>query len=129
MGELIKIEPQLLKLGYQIIAISADSPDFLRQSDKQHQPNYLLLSDSDMQGAKALGIAWQLNKERYEQYKNYGINLEEKSGQTHHLLPVPTAYVINTDGIIKFAYTNPDHRIRISPEVLLAAAKAEAGSE
>ena len=126
MGELIKIEPQLLKLGYQIIAVSADSPQYLQQSEKKHQPNYLLLSDSDMQGAKALGIAWRLKDELVEKYREYGINLEETSGRTHHLLPVPAAYVIDTQGVIRFAYINPDHRIRVNPEVLLAAAQAEA---
>ncbi len=129
MGELIKIEPDLLKLGYQIIAISADSPEFLRQSEKKHQPNYLLLSDNSMQGAIALGIAWQLDQQMYDKYKGFGIDLEKASGKPHHLLPVPTAYIINTDAVIKFAYTNPDHRIRISPGVLLAAAKAEVGEE
>ena len=129
MGALIKIEPELLKLGYQIIAISADSPEYLQQSKKKHNPNYLLLSDNSMQGAKALGIAWQVTEKTYEKYKGFGVNLEQASGKTHHLLPVPTAYIINTDAIIKFAYTNPDHRIRINPEVLLAAAKAERGEE
>ena len=129
MGALIEIEPELLKLGYQIIAISADSPEYLQQSKKKHNPNYMLLSDNSMQGAKALGIAWRLTKKSYEKYKAFGINLEKVSGKTHHLLPVPTAYIINTDAIIKFAYTNPDHRIRINPGVLLAAAKAEVGEE
>ena len=125
MGALIQIEPELLKLGYQIIAVSADSPEYLQQSKEKHRPNYLLLSDNSMQGAKALGIAWQVTEQTYEKYKGFGINLEQASGQTHHLLPVPTAYIIDTDAVIKFAYTNPDHRIRINPEVLLAAARAE----
>jgi peroxiredoxin len=129
LGELVKIEPELLKLGYQIIAVSADSPEFLSQSDKKHKPNYLLLSDSSMQGAKALGIAWQVTADTYKKYQSFGIDLEKVSGKTHHLLPVPAAYIINTDAVIKFAYTNPDHRIRINPGVLLAAAKAEADNE
>ena len=125
MGALIQIEPELLKLGYQIIAVSADSPEYLQQSKEKHRPNYLLLSDNSMQGAKALGIAWQVTEQTYEKFKGFGVNLEQASGQTHHLLPVPTAYIIDTDAVIKFAYTNPDHRIRINPEVLLAAARAE----
>jgi len=125
LGELIRIEPELLKLGYQIIAVSADSPEFLQQSREKHHPNYLLLSDSSMQGAMALGIAWRLDEKMYHKYKGFGIDLEKASGKKHHLLPVPTVYIIDTDGVIKFAYTNPDHRIRINPEVLLAVAKAE----
>lgn len=126
MGELIRIEPELLQLGYQIIAVSADRPEVLRQSQEKHQPNYLLLSDNDMQGAQALGIAWRLTADHFEKYKNFGVDLEKASGRTHHLLPVPSAFIIDTAGIIRFSYINPDHRIRINPDVLLAAAKTEA---
>lgn len=124
MGELIRIEPTLLELGYQILAVSADSPEVLQQSQTKHKPNYRLLSDHSMRGATALGIAWRLDEQTLEKYRGFGVDLEKASGETHHLLPVPTAYVIGTDGLIKFAYTNPDHRVRIQADVLLAMAKA-----
>lgn len=58
-----------------------------------------------------------------EQYKGYGINLEEAAGEAHHLLPVPAVFVI-TEGIIRFQYANPDYKVRLQPDVLLAAATA-----
>jgi peroxiredoxin len=124
LGELIQIEPDLIELGYQIIAISADSPGSLKQSQQKHKPKYRLLSDSSMQGAIALGIAWRVDAETMEKYQGFGIDLEQASGESHHILPVPAAYVLGTDGIIKFAYVNPDHRVRVPSAVLLAAAKA-----
>ncbi len=124
MGELIRIEPALLELGYQILAVSADKPGVLQQSQTKHKPNYRLLSDHSMKGAIALGIAWRVDDKTLEKYRSFGIDLEQASGQTHHLLPVPTAYVIGTDGLIKFAYSNPDHRVRINADVLLTMAKA-----
>jgi hypothetical protein len=36
----------------------------------------------------------------------------------------PDTFVIGTDGIIDFAYVNPDYKVRVDPSVLLAAAKA-----
>lgn len=124
MGELIRIEPALLELGYQILAVSADKPEVLQQSQTKHKPNYRLLSDHSMKGALALGIAWRVDDQTLEKYRGFGIDLEKASGETHHLLPVPTAYVIGTDGRIKYAYSNPDHRVRISADVLLAMARA-----
>jgi peroxiredoxin len=124
LGDLIRIEPELLALGYQIIAVSADRPEFLQQSQTKHKPNYLLLSDHTMQGAVALGIAWRVDTATLEKYRGFGIDLEKVSGETHHLLPVPTAYVLGTDGVIKFAYSHPDHRVRISGDLLVAAARA-----
>ncbi len=41
-----------------------------------------------------------------------------------HLLPVPAAYVIDTDGIIVFGYANPNYKVRVPATVLLAAARS-----
>jgi peroxiredoxin len=57
-------------------------------------------------------------------YLEYGIDLEGASGESHHVLPVPATFIIGTDGIINFAYINPDYKVRLHPDVLLAAAKA-----
>lgn len=112
-------------MGYQILAVSADSPEFLAQSRQKHQMGYALLSDHSMKGAMALGIAWQVNAEGLKMLKGYGIDLEKASGEGHHILPVPAAYVVGTDGRIRFAYVNPDHKVRVPAAVLLEAARAE----
>ncbi len=81
------------------------------------------MSDSKMIGAQAFGIAFQVAKETLVR-RNFGTELEDASGEEHHLLPVPAAFIIGTDGIIKFEYVNPNHLVRIKPDLLLAAAKA-----
>ena len=111
-------------MGYQIIAISADRPEKLRESLQKHDLNYTLLSDSNANGSKAFGIAFTLDDKTLERYKGFDIDIEGASGETHHILPVPSAFIVGADGMIKFGYTNPNHRIRIDPDVLLAAAKA-----
>lgn len=111
-------------MGYQILAVSADNPEFLAQSKQKHKMGYQLLSDHTMRGAKALGIAWHVNESMLEKLKSYGIDIEKASGEKHHILPVPAAYVLGTDGKIRFAYVNPDHKVRVPAQVLLEAAKA-----
>ena len=37
---------------------------------------------------------------------------------------MPSVFLVGTDGIIDFAYVNPDYKTRLDSEVLLAAAKA-----
>ncbi|MHC4618187.1 MAG: peroxiredoxin-like family protein [Planctomycetota bacterium] len=126
MARLLQIEQQIRDLGFQIIAISPDKPEKLAETMDKHQMGYTLLSDSTMTAAKAFGIAFELDDATIAKYAEYGINLDDASGQSHHLLPVPSVFVVGTDGIIKFEYVNPDYKVRIAPEVLLAAAKAEA---
>jgi peroxiredoxin len=95
----------------------------LRQAQQEHRWDYLLLSDSKAIGAKAFGIALEIDEKRMEQNENFHKHLEDASGEKHHLLPVPSVFIVGTDGVIRFEYVNPNYRIRISPDLLLAAAK------
>ncbi|MGE0129025.1 MAG: peroxiredoxin-like family protein [Blastocatellales bacterium] len=124
LSQLQKLEPELIRMGYQILAVSPDLPEKLRPSIEKNKLSYTLLSDSKMAGAQAFGISFKVNDETVKRYKSMGIDLEKDSGETHHLLPVPSAFVIGKDGIIKFAYVNPDYKVRVDSEVLLTAAKA-----
>ncbi len=123
MVQLQEIEPKLTKLGYRVIAVSADRPEKLRETIKKHDLKYLLLSDSKLTGARDLGILYKLDDKTLRQYKKYGIDLEEASGESHHMLPVPAVFVIGTDAVIKFEYVNPHYQIRMDPDVLLVIAK------
>ena len=124
LGQLQNIEPQLIQLGYQIIAINPDKPAKLGQAIQKYKLSYLLLSDSTMVGAQAFGIAFIVDEKTLERYKNLGIDLEVASGGKHYLLPVPAVFIVGTDGIIKFEYVNLNYKVRINPDLLLIAAKA-----
>jgi len=124
LAQLQKIESSLVELGYQILAVSPDRPQNLAQSLKKLKPSYTLLSDSSMRVSSAFGIAFQVDDPTVEKYHGYGIDLEAASGEKHHLLPVPSVFITGRDGLIGFTYVNPDYKVRIDSDVLLAAAKA-----
>ena len=119
-----EIAEPLQALGYQIIAASADSPATLKAGMGDTVLPYRLASDHTLAAARAFGIAFQVDAATVKQYRQYGIDLEAASGQTHHQLPVPSVFLIDTRGIITFAYVNPNYRVRLRPYVLLAAARA-----
>ncbi|MGD9899327.1 MAG: redoxin domain-containing protein [Calditrichaceae bacterium] len=124
LGQLLDIEKNLTDLGYQIIAVSADRPEKLSESVDRHKLTYKLLSDTKLTSAKAFGIAYKMDDETVARYKTYEMDIEAASGESHHILPVPAVFIIGTDGLIKFEYVNPDHRVRLEPEILLSAAKS-----
>jgi len=124
LGQLQQIDPRLRELGYRIIAISPDRLEKVSGSMEKHNMTYTLLSDSSMAAAKAFGIAFEVDKPMLEKLASYNIDIEDASGEKHHLLPVPSVFLVGTDGIIDFAYANPDYTTRLDSEVLLAAAKA-----
>ena len=127
LGQLRGIQGELEQLGYQVIAVSADRPGKLKESIREQEIDYLLLSDSSMAGSKAMGIAFEVDDGTLVRYSEYGIDLEEASGEKHHLLPVPSAFIVGTDGVIKFQYVNPDYKVRVESELLLLAARVALG--
>lgn len=119
LSGLQEIEQTLKEMGYQIIAISTDSPENLKQTGKKQQLTYTLLSDADLSLSKKFGIA-------FKSPQNYDTFLPGTSGgkNTDKLLPVPSVFILNRKGNIRFEYINPKFTERLSPGLLKAAATA-----
>lgn len=124
MGQLREVESELTQLGYQIVVISPDRPEKVREFSAKGDYAYTLLSDSDLVAARALGVAFRVSDKTFEALKSHNLDIEDASGKKHHLLPVPSVFIVDKEGVILFEYVNPDYRVRIDPATLLAAAKA-----
>lgn len=124
LAELGKIEGDLMEMGYQMVAVSPDTPAELKKSTEKGELKYKLYSDSTADAAKQFGIAFKVEESLVTKYKNdYKIDLEAASGQKHHILPVPSVFIIKK-GMIVYSYSNPDYRVRLKGDEVLAAAKA-----
>ncbi len=124
LQEIKGVQKELNQMGYTTVAISPDRPEELAKTAKKHDLPYTLLSDSKLEAAGAYGIAFQLDPDTLAKYAHYGVDLRKSSGEPHDWLPVPSVFLIGKDGTIKFAYTNPDYKVRLKAPVLLAVAKA-----
>jgi len=127
MSQLVKIEPELADMGYQILAITPDSPESLRASLEKEKINYTLLSDPTMKVTQAFGLAYHMGDAMVAALKGYGNDIDRATGNALHELPVPAAYVVDTKGAIHFLYYNPDFKVRVNPQELMLAAKRALG--
>lgn len=127
LSELRLAEEKLRDMGFDIWFISIDKPELLLESLDDPDIGYTIYSDSSLSATRAFGLAFRVDDELNEKYLGYGIDLERASGEDHHVLPAPATYIIGTDGVINFAYINPDYKVRLHPDILLAAAKAYNG--
>ncbi|MBD3161339.1 MAG: redoxin domain-containing protein [Candidatus Eisenbacteria bacterium] len=123
LGQLQTIEPDLIRNGVRIIAVSPDLPENLRESSEKHDLEYTLMSDSGMEAARACGLAFEVDSTTVAAYAQHGLDLEEASGETHHQLPVPAAFLLDKEGTVHFSYVNPNYKTRIAPELVMAAVK------
>lgn len=117
LAEIQQAESEILELGYQLVAISPDSPENLKPTEEKHNLNYSLYSDPNGDFLKDLGIIFQA-KEKYA-----GMLSKRSNGKNKGFLPVPSVFVVDTSGTILFEYINPDYKTRISAGLLLAVLK------
>ncbi len=128
LSELRHLRDEFEADGFQLLALSADGPEALRATLDQTPLEYTLLSDGGAAAMQAFGIAFRVDAATIEKYRGYGIDLEQASGHTHHLLPVPAVFVLDAKGTIAFHYVNPDYRTRVPARLVRAAIETvEAG--
>lgn len=124
LADLRKLIEPLKARGVQLVAISPDQPKQLFKSIEKAELDYQLYSDSAAQAIEGFGIGFKLDDGTLKKYADYGIDLEQSSGEKHHVLPVPSVFLIDAGGVVQFSYVNPDYRVRVSSEVILAAVDA-----
>ncbi len=121
LAELAKVEAEVKAKGYQLVAISPDTPEELNKTIGKGKLTYTLLSDSSADAMKKFGIAFRVDDETFKMYRDrFKIDLEKASGQTHHYLPVPAVFAVK-GGVINFVYTNPDYKVRLKGADLIKA--------
>ena len=118
LSGLVKIEKDILDLGYQIIAISPDDYRNLQTTKSKDSIKYTLLSDPDTKFIQQMGIGFKTPL----MLKGF-IATKGQKGETSEIMPVPTVMIVDEKGKILFEYINPNYKERISGEMLLAVLK------
>jgi len=129
LSELRRAIPEISDMGIDVLFLSGDRSDLLVKSlRRETQANieelgYTILSDANAQAAIALGIAFKASDRTIQGRIDRDDDIEGSSMARHGVLPVPAVFAINREGLITFAYANPDYKVRISADELVAAAK------
>ena len=122
LAQLKNIEKDLVDMGYQILAISPESPERLQEQMLETEFLVTLLSDEKLDTIRQFGVGFYLDTMTELKYKTYGINLtKDKSGNS--VLPAPSIFMLDKKGQVLFSYVNPDYKVRPSADLVLAVAK------
>jgi peroxiredoxin len=122
LADLHVVEPKLRSAGFAVVFLSTDRPALLYSSLKNPDVDYTLLSDPELKAAQAFRIAFHLDDKKYAEELRWGVDLEKSTGTKAHALPVPSVFIVDTSGVIRFAYSNPDFRVRLGAQELWKAA-------
>jgi peroxiredoxin len=122
-------------MGIEVIFLSGDRAELLFASLSEETQkdidglDYTLLSDADAQAAIALGIAFRASDALIQGRLNKGQDIADSSMMKHGVLPVPAVFAVDKDGIIRFAYTNADYKVRLPAGELLQTAREIAAAD
>jgi peroxiredoxin len=129
LSELRTVVPDIAAMGVDVMFLSGDRPEMLYASlamDTQEDIadlDYKIYSDADAQAAIALGIAFKASERTINRRLDKGQDIDDSSMLNHGVLPVPAVYAIDTSGMIRFDFVEPDYKVRLPSDELLAVAK------
>jgi len=125
LAELNHHLPEIEKRGASLIAISPDLPKFLSKVVLMQNLDFNILFDEQNKLAAQFGVKWTYSEDLKELYRDkLQINLEFNQGNPDWSVPLPSRFIIDQKGVIRYAESKVDYRERPNPDHMLAALKA-----
>lgn len=112
--------PEFMKRGATLMTISPLKPDNSLTIQEKHSITFDVLSDLENKVAREYGLVYRLDEALQPIYETFGINLAEANGDDSWELPLTPTYVIDTNGVIRYAHLDADYRVRMEPNDILA---------
>jgi peroxiredoxin len=123
LAELKSIEQDLVNEGYQILAISPESPEKLQSQKLETEFAVTLISDESLAAIRGFGVGFYVPSDTRKLYKDR-MNVELTADETKTaVLPAPAIFILDETGTVQFNYVNPDFKVRPSAALVLSAAK------
>ena len=135
LSDMRHVIPEIRAMGIDVLFLSGDRPELLYESLEQQAQediaglDYTILSDADAQASISLGIAFKAGQRTIDYVNKKGDGYRKSSMERHGILPVPAVFAIGRDGVISYTYINPDYKMRLPADELLAAARAIAAAD
>jgi peroxiredoxin len=101
-----------------------DRQRFTAELQTKSGARFPILTDFENGYALSLNLAFWVGAEMQELMCEAGWDVVPSQGSDTWLLPVPAAFVVGTDGLVKARFVDPDYRKRMAIEDLLVALKA-----
>lgn len=123
LAELKSIEKDLVDEGYQILAISPESPKKLQSQKLETEFAVTLISDEGLAAIRGFGVGYYVPSATRKLYKDR-MNVDLTADKTEQaVLPAPAIFILDESGKVQFNYVNPDYTVRPSADLILSAAK------
>lgn len=106
--------------GAKMMALTPEVPDSAMTTKERQDLEFEVLSDIGNVVGQEYGVVYQLTDAVAERYR-LGFNLNLYNGNDAAELPLAATYVIDQNGVIRYAFLDADYRNRAEPKDILEA--------
>ncbi len=119
--ELTKAFPEYQKRGVLPVAVSVDRLEESARTNATYSIPFPVLSDSELSFIQAFHVENRVDAATLEKMKSYGIDLEAYAGNSHHTIAIPALFLIDKQGVVRWAHDDPTYTVRPTTAQILAA--------
>jgi len=105
--------------GVTLVAISPELPNQSLTMQEKNELQFPVLSDVGNNLALKLGILSQQPDTVRPILEGHGVDLLARNGDDSYAVPFPASYLVDSDGMIRYAFLDPDYTHRLEPSTAL----------
>ena len=124
INALARAEEEIAAEHRHIAAIVPDRQRFAMWLKSDAKAPFPLLTDMDNGYAMTLGLAIYVGDELKHMMVTSGWDPSVSQGTDDWMLPIPATFIIGTDGVVRARFVDPDYRMRMAIEDMLAALRS-----
>ena len=110
--------------GVTPVAVSVDQVEEASKTTPTYTIPFPVLSDPDLAAHRAFRVVHHADDAEVTRLNGFGLDIERSSGRNHHDFAIPSIFVIDRAGVVRWAHADPDYKVRPSTLQLLAAIDA-----
>lgn len=110
------------RLNIQLLAVSPETPEKNKQQAGGRGLAFPTLADTGNTAARQYGITYRLDDDA-RNWLSQSVDLPDFDSNEFAELPIPATYLIDQEGVIRYAFLDADPRRRAEPREVLEAAK------
>ncbi len=110
--------------GAILVAITPELPDESLSTSEKNELAFEVLTDTNSDYARELGLVFTLPEELRPVYESFGIEIEKHNGKGQFDLPLAATFIVDADGYIVFAVIDADYTLRAEPTDIVKKLKS-----
>ena len=115
---LAEVHSDVLATGGSLVAITPDLIPATAQTVATLKLPFEMLSDVDSAFGVQCGVIYRMPDDVIEYYRP--LDIPRRHGSDSHFFPIPSAFIADQSGTIRYAFADPDFTRKPEPQTLIA---------